>query len=236
MNIESLRRTGSGLFLIALLALASWPGVAATQDDSAQAVVPLNAHMRSHGGGWECDRGYRSVRGSCVAVEVPTNAYLNSLGNGWDCNRGYRKANGACVKIEVPPHAFLGSRGSGWQCDRGYRGVDQSCITVEVPPNAHLADSYRSGSISTLPGTAGNANEDSTRAATRAHPSRSLRKDSWGVLVTIGNAIAVTGSATSRASRSRCLQTATSTPRDATGTASEASREDSVRAWPSRCR
>ena len=47
--------------------------------------------------------------------------------------------------------------------------------------------------------------------------------------------VAVPRGATSRASRSRCRQTATSTRRDPTGTASEASRKDSGRAWPSRC-
>ena len=49
MSIQSLRQTGTCLFLIALLALASWPGVAATQDDSAGAAPP-NAHMKRHGG------------------------------------------------------------------------------------------------------------------------------------------------------------------------------------------
>jgi hypothetical protein len=44
MSIESLRRTGSCRFLIALLTLASWPGVAATQDSTGAA--PLNSHMR----------------------------------------------------------------------------------------------------------------------------------------------------------------------------------------------
>jgi hypothetical protein len=85
MSIKSLRRTGSCRFLIALLALASWPGLAAAQDDSARA-APLNAHMKRYGGGWECDRGYQSVRRSCVAVAVPPNAYLDSSGRGWHCD------------------------------------------------------------------------------------------------------------------------------------------------------
>ena len=45
MSIKSLRRTGSCRFLIALLALASWPDAAATQHDSAGA-APLHAHMK----------------------------------------------------------------------------------------------------------------------------------------------------------------------------------------------
>jgi len=126
MSIQSLPRTRSCRFLIALLALAFWPDVAATQADSAGA-APLNAHAKRYGGGWECDRGYRSVRRSCVAVEVPPNAYLDSLGHGWECNRGYREATGVCAKIEVPSNAFLNSNGSGWECHRGYRKVEQSC-------------------------------------------------------------------------------------------------------------
>ena len=97
--------------------------------------------MKRYGGGWECDRGYQSVRRSCVAIAVPTNAYLDSSGRGWHCSRGYREDNGACAKVEVPPHAFLGSRGSEWKCDRGYRRADQSCVAIEVPENAYLESS-----------------------------------------------------------------------------------------------
>jgi hypothetical protein len=39
MSIQSLRRTESSRFLIALLALASWPGVAAAQDEFAGAAA-----------------------------------------------------------------------------------------------------------------------------------------------------------------------------------------------------
>ena len=109
MSIKSLRRTGSCRFLIALLALASWPGVAATRDDSAGA-VPLNSHTRRYGGGWECDRGYQSVGRSCVAVEVPPNAYLDPSGNGWECNRGYREPRKPCKGTSICAHAPLASR------------------------------------------------------------------------------------------------------------------------------
>jgi hypothetical protein len=68
MSIQSLRRTASCRFLIALLALGSWPGIAAAQDEAADA-APLNAHMKRYGGGWECDRGYRDFRRSCVRGE-----------------------------------------------------------------------------------------------------------------------------------------------------------------------
>lgn len=99
-SIESRRRAGSRGFLIALAALALWPSVAATQDESAGAAPP-NAHMKRYGSGWECDRGYRRVDGACVAVEVPADAYLEPSGLGWACNRGYRKVTGACAKIST---------------------------------------------------------------------------------------------------------------------------------------
>jgi hypothetical protein len=140
MSILSRRRSAVCRFLIFLLALASWPALAGAQDGSAKA-VPLNAHAKSYGSGWECDRGYQKVRGSCVAIAVPPNAYLDSLGRGWDCNRGYRKANGTCARIEVPRHAFLGSGRDGWKCERGYRRTDRSCVPISVPENAYLTSS-----------------------------------------------------------------------------------------------
>jgi hypothetical protein len=128
MNIESLRRTGSGLFLIALLALASWPGVAATQDDSAQAVVPLNAHMRSHGGGWECDRGYRKANGACAKIEVPPHAFLGSRGSRWDCERGFKKDLHSCLALQMPTNAHLACSGNRWSCDPGYQQQGEVCM------------------------------------------------------------------------------------------------------------
>jgi hypothetical protein len=112
--------------LIALLALASWPGVAATQDDSAGA-APLNAHMKRYGGGWECDRGYRSVRRSCVAVEVPSNGYLDSSGRDWNCERGFQKGRRSCLAFQVPMNAHLGYSGNRWTCDPGYRQRGETC-------------------------------------------------------------------------------------------------------------
>ena len=142
MSMKSLRRSGSCLFLIALLALASWPGVAATQDDPAKA-APLNAHMKRYGGGWECDRGYREVNAACAAVEVPANAHLadSSYGRGWECDRGYRRVNETCELVEVPPNAFLRSNGRDWECDRGHQNVDQSCVAIKLPAHAYLVDS-----------------------------------------------------------------------------------------------
>ncbi len=141
VSIQWLRRPGSWRVLLALLALTSWPlGPAAEEKDVARAAPP-NAHMTRYGDGWECDRGYRSVRGACVGIQVPANAYLDATGRGWRCDRGYRKADEVCVKLELPPHAFLDSLGNDWKCDRGYRRVDDSCVAIALPENAFLDSS-----------------------------------------------------------------------------------------------
>jgi hypothetical protein len=44
MSIESLRRAAFCPFLIVLVAVASWPGVAATEEDAAGAAPP-NAYV-----------------------------------------------------------------------------------------------------------------------------------------------------------------------------------------------
>ena len=126
MSIELLRRTGSRRFLIVLLTLTSWPGVAATRDDSARA-APLNAHMKRYGGGWECGRGYRRVDQSCVAIAVPENAHLDSSGDRWNCERGFRKAHRSCLAFRVPTNAHLGYSGTSWICDPGYRQRGEVC-------------------------------------------------------------------------------------------------------------
>ena len=92
MSIQLLLRTGSCGFLIALLALVSWPALAAARDDPAKAVPP-NAHAKRYGGGWQCDRGYRKVGLSCAVVQVPAHAYWTKAdySRGWKCARGYRE-------------------------------------------------------------------------------------------------------------------------------------------------
>ncbi|MEJ2336304.1 MAG: hypothetical protein P8Y26_11840 [Gemmatimonadales bacterium] len=73
--------------LALLLGIA--PTLVAAQADATEA--PPNSHAKSYGDGWECDRGFRRVNQSCVAVEVPPNAYLDPSGGRWECSRGYRK-------------------------------------------------------------------------------------------------------------------------------------------------
>jgi len=97
---ESRSRTPALLLATCLCFL--WPGLASTQEASAQA-VPENAHVKDYGTGWECNRGYRlSEHKKCMKVEVPENAFLSFGGNGWKCHRGYRKGPDFCAMIEIP--------------------------------------------------------------------------------------------------------------------------------------
>ena len=77
----------SVLYMVLLaLVLGSATAVVLAQTDA-----PMNARAKRYGDGWDCDRGYRKVSQSCVAVKVPTNARLDYSGDGWECNRGYRR-------------------------------------------------------------------------------------------------------------------------------------------------
>jgi hypothetical protein len=132
----SLAGTKFSLSLFALLMIG--PGVAWGQESSEP---PANAHPKLYGRGWECDRGYKEVQQSCVAVHVPPHAFLNSFGDGWECDRGYRETDGGCAIVEVPANAFLNFTGQRWECDRGYRKVDHSCVAIQIPPKAFLDSS-----------------------------------------------------------------------------------------------
>lgn len=129
------------IFVLTLLALqAAAPGDVFAKKTSA--AIPSNAHPLKFGGGWECDRGYREVKGRCAAVKVPANGYFAeaSYGPGWKCNRGYRADKESCVAVKVPENGFFvdSSYGTGWQCARGYRALKASCVAVKMPKNAHL--------------------------------------------------------------------------------------------------
>ena len=73
LNSESssplqLRQTASFRWLVLLLFLFIAPAAANAQADVAE--MSMNAHAKRHGGGWECDWGYRHLDQSCVAVQV----------------------------------------------------------------------------------------------------------------------------------------------------------------------
>ena len=81
--------------------LMTAPGDVSAMKNSAG--MPKNAHAKEYGSGWSCDRGYREVKGRCIAVKVPANAYPTdtSFSRGWECGRGFRDIKDACVAIKV---------------------------------------------------------------------------------------------------------------------------------------
>lgn len=102
--------------------------------------IPENARATSYGQGWECEQGYRRVKGACNPVKVPDNAYPtgNTYGRVWKCKWGYRQVAEACVAIKVPANAYLKHTGIEWACDHGYRADDNACVAIDVPANAYL--------------------------------------------------------------------------------------------------
>ncbi len=123
--------------LLFLAALAIAPGLAWPQSD--QPGRPSNSHSRSSASGWECDRGYTVVDGSCVAIPLPAHAFLDTFGDGWECLRGYHEVEGGCDVVPVPPNGRLDFTGHRWECARGYQKVDQECVAIRLPPNAYLS-------------------------------------------------------------------------------------------------
>ncbi|AUQ99707.1 hypothetical protein [Phaeobacter inhibens] len=106
--------------------------------------VPENAHKSSYGDGWECNRSYRAVGSTCIAVVVPQNAYPThrSYGPGWECSHGFIEAEGAsCAKVFVPEGGYLAPSGTRWNCLRGYRKIDDFCQKIVLPPDAYLTNS-----------------------------------------------------------------------------------------------
>ena len=103
-------------FLLTTLAMAP---AAWSQNDPAGR--PRNSHLRGFGNGWECDRGYTQIEGSCVAISVPAHAFLDSFGDGWECDRGYREVEEACEAVVVPARGLLDFTGHGWTCSRGFQ-------------------------------------------------------------------------------------------------------------------
>lgn len=149
MNAISRFRSPPGLFQFALPALV-WLAIAFASGAASAGTgsPPVNASPKTNGGGWECDRGFREARGTCVEVSVPENAVATqeSYGRGWECRRGYREDTNACAAIPVPDNAYLDASGVRWACKRGFRELDEACLAIKVPHNAFLSDSaYGSG-------------------------------------------------------------------------------------------
>jgi hypothetical protein len=105
MGIKSLRRTGPCRFLIALLALACWPGAAARQDDPT--AVPENRYLDSSGDRGNSERGFRESNASCGPL-VPV-ASPSASGDGTD------RADVAAALDSLAKHAALVEERSGEQ-------------------------------------------------------------------------------------------------------------------------
>jgi len=140
--------------LIVLPAGLAMPSLA--QDGTGPA--PENAQDRRHGGGCDCDPGYRIADGTCVALDMPANAYPTgrSSGTGRACLHGYREVRGAtCEPVAIPANAFLHASDLIWNCERGYRKQADACAVIDVPETriSPTAGSERDGNAAaaTLP-------------------------------------------------------------------------------------
>jgi hypothetical protein len=96
--------------------------------------VPENAYLRSSGYDWECNRGYRQDRETCLPIVVPQNAHLTDdpSGSGWTCARGFTESGGECLPIVVPQNAYLTNAryGAQWVCERGFVEIDGRCDPI----------------------------------------------------------------------------------------------------------
>ncbi len=130
------------VLVFALLAIFTVPAYSEVIVSS----VPENAHKRSYGDGWECDRSYRASNDTCIAVVVPQNAYptYRNYGSGWECSHGFIEVREtSCAKVFVPEGGYLAPSGTRWNCLRGYRKIDDICQKIVLPPDSYLTNSTR---------------------------------------------------------------------------------------------
>ena len=69
--------------LMLLVLLTAVPGRVFAKGGTVE--MPENASAKKYGSGWECDRGYRASKETCLALKVPKNAHLDYSGNEWKC-------------------------------------------------------------------------------------------------------------------------------------------------------
>ena len=105
---------------------------------NAFAQFPENARMKAHGQGWECNRGFRQVKGQCAKVSPPENAKLDYTGHSWECERGFVRHGNSCAHVDVPANASLDYTGRRWKCNRGFRRDGSICSQIVLPQNANL--------------------------------------------------------------------------------------------------
>ncbi|WP_417522486.1 hypothetical protein [Marinovum sp.] len=142
-------RRGAGTVILCLALVLSGIVAGASAALAQAATVPENAHARSYGDGWECDRGFRPEGDGCESITVPENAYPTNrtYGLGWACQHGYLRVDEtACVEVAVPAGGYLDPSGESWSCLRGYKKTGDLCEEVILPANAYLSDETR-GSV-----------------------------------------------------------------------------------------
>lgn len=138
------RRDPSGLTILGLGLLIGALASIASPAFAQASPMPDNAHARSYGEGWECDRTFRRDGADCIPVVVPANAYPTKriYGDGWACHHGYREtAAGACAQVVVPDGGYLDPSGANWSCLRGFEKRNAACVVLDLPENAYLSDS-----------------------------------------------------------------------------------------------
>jgi hypothetical protein len=230
MSIKSLQRTGSCLFVIALLALASWPRPAATQDDSAGAAPP-NAQMKRYGGGWECDRGYQNAtevsgkpmryarRSKCPRTPswVPAEADGSAIeGTEGSTIPAWRLRYPRTPISTLPESAGSADEDSTIAAIRarpsrflrkdtsGVRATIGNAIAVTGGATSHVSRSrFPRTATSTRRGATGTASEASRRDSTHVWPSRCRSTLTSVTRATAGVAIRATCSRERLASRTR---------------------------------
>ena len=118
-------RTRSHQSLMLLLAFVFWRGVAAIQNHAAD--MPLNAHLKRYGSGWECDRGYRENGAACTAVGAGADAVRTCSGRALGAHGASDHERDGCG-ARVSRHREDGRRrdvGSD-----GERGQQLTCLGV----------------------------------------------------------------------------------------------------------
>jgi hypothetical protein len=85
LSMNVIRKASSDALLTLLLVLALASGTGQVSAEVGAGKIPEHASAKSYGSGWTCNRGFKEVKGACVAVNVPANAHLTttSHGRGW---------------------------------------------------------------------------------------------------------------------------------------------------------
>ena len=149
-QLRALIRLPLALFVLTILSVTTNTTFARSPTSN----VPENAHKKSYGTGWECDRGFQERDGACLIVAIPENAYPTDqdYGQVWKCSRGFLREGKVCAAVRVPANAYLISFGNGWDCDRGFKKPTMRVPLLGCPTTLIW--------MMTVTAMAGNATED----------------------------------------------------------------------------